>query len=226
MTTAFIRTLLLYFLLMAGLRILGKRQIGELEPGELVMTMMLSDLAAVPMQDFGLPLLSGIIPILTLLSLSMLLSYFSLRSIRFRELTCGTPTVLIKHGKLQQKSMLKNRFTVDELMEELRQQGYSSIADIKYAVLENSGHLSVLPWVRKQPVTPAQMGLEPEDDVTLPTILISDGRLIHRNLTACGRNEDWLQQELKRQKLPQNKVFLLTVDENGTVVCIRKEGTS
>lgn len=190
------------------------------------MTMMLSDLAAVPMQDFGLPLLSGIIPILTLLSLSMLLSYFSLRSIRFRELACGTPTVLIKHGKLQQKSMLRNRFTVDELIEELRQQGYSSIADVKYAVLENSGHLSVLPWVKKQPVTPDQMGLDPEDDVTLPTILISDGRLIHRNLTACGRNEVWLQQELQRQKLSRNQVFLLTVDENGTIVCIRKENDS
>ena len=223
MTTAFIRTLLLYFLLMAGLRILGKRQIGELEPGELVMTMMLSDLAAVPMQDFGLPLLSGIIPILTLLSVSMLLSYFSLRSIRFRELACGTPTVLIKHGKLQQTAMLKNRFTVDELMEELRQQGYSSITDVKYAVLENSGNLSVLPWVKKQPVTPEQMGLDPVDDVTLPTILISDGRLIRRNLTVCGRNETWLQQELGRQKLSQSQVFLLTIDENGTVVCIGKE---
>lgn len=223
MTTAFIRTLLLYFILMTGLRILGKRQIGELEPGELVMTMMLSDLAAVPMQDFGLPLLSGIIPILTLLSLSMLLSYFSLRSIRFRELSCGTPTVLIKHGKLQQNAMLKNRFTVDELIEELRQQGYSSISDIKYAVLENSGHLSILPWAKKQPVTPEQLGLDPTDDVTLPTILISDGRLIRRNLKTCGRNETWLQQELQRQKLPQNQVFLMTVDENGTVVCIGKE---
>ena len=135
MMTAFIRTLLLYFILMTGLRVLGKRQIGELEPGELVMTMMLSDLAAVPMQDFGLPLLSGIIPILTLLSLSMLLSFFSLRSIRFRQLVCGTPTVLIKQGKLQQQAMLKNRFTIDELMEELRLQGYSSITDIKSAIL-------------------------------------------------------------------------------------------
>lgn len=223
MITAFLRTLILYMLLMTGLRILGKRQIGELEPGELVMTMMLSDLAAVPMQDFALPLLSGVIPILTLLSFSMLLSYISLKSIRFRELTCGTPTLLIKHGKLQQQSMQKNRFTIDELMEELRQQGYSNIQDIKYAVLENSGNLSILPWPDKQPVTPEQLDLCPEDDVTLPTILINDGRLIRRNLVACGRNETWLQQELHRQKLTQNQVFLLTVDENGTVICIKKE---
>lgn len=223
MITALIRTLILYLLLMTGLRILGKRQIGELEPGELVLTMMLSDLAAVPMQDFGLPLLSGIIPILTLLSFSMLLSYFSLKSIRFRELACGTPTLLIKHGKLQQQAMLKNRFTADELLEELRQQGYPNISDIKYAVLENSGQLSVLPWPSKQPLTPSQLSLQPEDDATLPIILISDGRLIHRNLVACGRNAAWLEQELHRQKLKLHQVFLLTVDENGTVFCVKKE---
>ena len=223
MTTAFIRTLILYFLLMIGLRILGKRQIGELEPGELVMTMMLSDLAAVPMQDFGLPLLSGIIPILTLLSVSMLLSYVSLKNIRFRELACGTPTVLIKNGKLQQQAMLKNRFTIDELLEELRQQGYSSVSDIKYAILENSGQLSVLPWPDKQPVTPQQLNLQIKDDVTLPTVVINDGRIIHRNLIACGRNDIWLQKELHRQNLKQSEVFLLTVDENNTVVCVKKE---
>ena len=223
MMTAFIRTLLLYFILMTGLRVLGKRQIGELEPGELVMTMMLSDLAAVPMQDFGLPLLSGIIPILTLLSLSMLLSFFSLRSIRFRQLACGTPTVLIKRGKLQQQAMRENRFTIDELMEELRLQGYSNITDIKYAVLENSGQLSILPWAKKQPVTPEQMELDAADNVTLPVILISDGRLLQKNLKSCGKDELWLQKELQRQKLPQNRVFLLTVDENETVVCIGKE---
>ena len=226
MTTAFIRTLILYFLLMIGLRILGKRQIGELEPGELVMTMMLSDLAAVPMQDFGLPLLSGIIPILTLLSVSMLLSYLSLKSIRFRELACGSPTVLIRNGKLQQHAMLKNRFTIDELLEELRRQGYSNVTDIKYAILENSGQLSVLPWPDKQPVTPQQLNLQPRDDVTLPTVIISDGRILHRNLIACGRNDAWLWSELERQNLKQAEIFLLTVDENNTVVCVKKEQLS
>ena len=223
MVTAFIRTLILYIFIMTGLRLMGKRQIAELEPSELVMTMMISDLAAVPMQDFGIPLLAGVIPILTLLSLSMLLSQLSLKSLRFRALVCGTPAILIDNGQLQQDTMRKNRYTLDELLEELREQGYCRIEDVKYAVLENSGHLSILPWVKKQPVTPEQMKLDPEDDVTLPTILISDGRLIRRNLTACGRDEAWLQQELQRQKLPQNQVFLLTVDENGTVVCIRKE---
>lgn len=221
MLTAFIRTLILYFFLMVGLRVLGKRQIGELEPGELVMTMMLSDLAAVPMQDFGLPLLSGIIPILTLLSVSMLLSCFSMRSIRFRELACGRPSVLIHKGRLNQTAMKKNRFTVDELLEELRQQGYSSILDVKYAVLENSGHLSVLPWPQGQ--ASASSDSTAEKPVTLPVILISDGRLIRRNLTACGRNQSWLEQELHRRNLSTDQVFLFSVDEEDRVICIRKE---
>ena len=113
MITAFVRTIILYFLIVVGMRLMGKRQIGELEPSELVLTMMISDLAAVPMQDFGIPLLSGLLPILTLLALSLLLSQLSLRSLRLRALICGTPTVLIRGGKLQQDAMRKNRFTID-----------------------------------------------------------------------------------------------------------------
>ena len=156
MMTAFTRTVILYLFIMTGLRLMGKRQIGELEPSELVLTMMLSDLATVPMQDFGIPLLAGLIPILTLLSLSMLVSQLSLHSLRFRELLCGKPAVLIRKGRLQQAAMQKNRYTVDELLEELREQGYTSPQEVKYAVLENSGQLSILPWSRFQPLTSEQ----------------------------------------------------------------------
>ena len=133
MITAFVRTIILYFLIVVGMRLMGKRQIGELEPSELVLTMMISDLAAVPMQDFGIPLLSGLPPILTLLALSLLLSQLSLRSLRLRALICGTPTVLIRGGKLQQDAMRKNRFTIDELMEELREQGLGGRGQIRRA---------------------------------------------------------------------------------------------
>ena len=128
--TAFTRTLILYFLIMLGLRLMGKRQIAELEPSELVLTMMISDLAAVPMQDFGIPLLAGIIPILTLMALSLLLSHLSLQNLKFRELVCGTPSILIRNGKLQQESMRKNRYTLDELLEELRGQGFLKVQDV------------------------------------------------------------------------------------------------
>ena len=224
MMTAFARTVILYFLIMIGLRLMGKRQIGELEPSELVLTMMISDLATVPMQDFGIPLLAGVIPILTLLALSMLMSQLSLRNLRFRELVCGTPAVLIRDGNIQQAAMRKNRYTLDELLEELRGQGISSVEEVKYAVLENSGQLSVLPWTQRQPPSAAQLQLEIEDDVTLPTVLINDGRVMRKNLTACGLDSLWLQAQLQERQLASPKeVFLLTLDEHGQISCVKKE---
>ena len=227
MMTAFARTVILYFLIMTGLRLMGKRQIGELEPGELVLTMMISDLATVPMQDFGIPLLAGVIPILTLLALSMLLSQLSLSSIRFRALACGTPSVLIREGVLQQEAMRKNRYTLDELLEELRGQGFTGVEEVKYAVLENSGHLSVLPWARCQPPTAEQLGVAVEEDVTLPVVLVNDGRLLRRNLEAQGLDEAWLREALRKEGLSSHReAFLVTVDETGRVSCVKKEGPS
>ena len=222
MITALLRTVILYFLIMTGLRLMGKRQIGELEPSELVLTMMISDLATVPMQDFGIPLLAGVIPILTLLSLSMLLSQLSLLSLRFRELMCGTPSILIRNGKLQQDAMRKNRYTLDELLEQLRGQGYVSVDEVRWAVLENSGQLSILPWARQRPPTAEELGLTPEED-ELPFILINDGRIVRRNLAHSGRNEAWLQKELRRTGHSAGEIFLLTVDGSGKVLCIPKE---
>jgi len=213
MITAFSRTVILYFLIMVGLRLLGKRQIGELEPSELVLTMMLSDLATVPMQDFGIPLLAGIIPILTLLALSMLISQISLHNLRLRSLICGDPVVLIRNGKIQQQAMRKNRYTLDELLEEIREQGYCTVEDVKYAILENSGQLSILPWPTKS-----------EEKITLPTVLINDGRVMHKNLAACQLDEAWLIQELKKRRLSSaQEAFLLTVDEDGGVFFVKKE---
>ena len=224
MITAFARTVILYFLIMLGLRLMGKRQIGELEPSELVLTMMISDLATVPMQDFGIPLLAGVIPILTLSALSMLMSQLSLYSLRFREIICGKPAILIQQGQLQQEAMRKNRYTLDELLEELREQGFSDIRDVKYAVLENSGQLSVLPWTRQQPPTATQLGLELEDTVTLPIILVNDGRVIQKNLDACGKAAAWLQSVLQKEQLSSpREAFLLTLDEQDQVFCVKKE---
>lgn len=224
MITAFARTVILYFLIMLGLRLMGKRQIGQLEPSELVLTMMISDLATVPMQDFGIPLLAGVIPILTLLALSMLLSQISLYNLRFRALVCGRPAVLIRKGRLEQETMRKNRYTLDELLEELRAHGFSCISEVKYAVLENSGQLSILPWPSQQPLTAAQLNLDPADTVTLPVILINDGRILQRHLAACGKDEVWLRQALQKEGLssPQ-EAFLLTLDEQDQVFCVKKE---
>lgn len=226
MITAFFRTVILYLILMLGLRLLGKRQIGELEPSELVLTLIISDLAAVPMQDFGIPLVNGLFPIITLLCLSMLVSFFNLKSIRFRALVCGRPAVIIRDGQIQQQSMARNRFTVDELFEQLRSQGYSDLASVKYAILETSGQLSILPYTRCSPVTPELLGLDTPDQATLPLLVINDGHIMDRDLAATGHDRAWLNKQLKqRQILDPRQVFLMTVDESGTVTCIKKEGT-
>ncbi len=211
MITAFIRTVILYFVITIGLRLMGKRQIGELEPTELVITLLISDLASVPMQDFGIPLSDGLIPIAVLLSLSMLASYFNLKSIRFRNLICGEPAILIENGKLCQRTMAKNRFTLDELLEQLRSQGIFDLTAVKYAILETDGQLSVLPYVR-------------QSSDTLPTLIINDGRLMEKNLKHCGLDEIWLQQTLHSHKINSvSEVFFLSVDEAGNTVLIPQE---
>lgn len=227
MITAFFRTAILYLLLIVGLRLTGKRQIGELEPIELVLTMLLSDLASVPMQDFGIPLVNGIIPIITLLAASMLLSCLSLRSVRFRTLICGRPAIIIRDGTLQQAVMRHNRLTLDELLGELRSQGITDISDVKYAILETGGQLSVLPRTKEQPLTPQQLSLAVEDDVFLPTVIINDGRLLRENLQQTGHDSQWLQQQLRQNGVRRpSDIFLLSVDDRGEVVCIVKDGTA
>ena len=225
MATAFFRTVILYLVLILGLRLTGKRQIGELEPNELVLTMLLSDLAAVPMQDFGIPLLSGVLPIAVILCMSVLFSQWSLRSVRFRSLICGEPTVIIRHGEIRQEAMGRNRLTVDELMEELRCQGVSDLKTVKYAVLETSGQLSILLYPKDQPLTPQQAGVTVEDDLFLPRVIINDGRLLRQNLRTAGYEEKWLLGQLRKAGATRTEdVFLLTVDEAGSVVCVLKEG--
>ncbi len=224
MITAFLRTVLLYALLIVGLRLTGKRQIGQLEPIEFVLMMLLSDLASVPMQDFGLPLLQGVIPIATLLAISTLLSGISMCSVRFRSLVCGEPTLIIRDGILQQSAMKRSRLTLDEVLEELRVQGVSALDDVKYAVLETSGQLSVLLRADVQPATPRQMGLKVADDVFIPVILIDNGRLMGKNLQKLGLDEKWLQKQLKTHKVHRvQEVFLMTADRGGSVVLVKKE---
>ena len=173
MIIAFLRTIILYLLIIAGIRLMGKRQVGELEPSELVLDLIIADLAAVPMQDFGIPLLSGIIPILTLLSVTMVLSVLTMKSVKFRAIVCGRPSIIVENGRLNQQEMRRNRFTVDELNEELRVQGITDLSTVKYAILETNGRVSVIPYANQRPVTAEQMNLFP-DDVGLPLVIIND----------------------------------------------------
>ncbi|MCD7881212.1 MAG: DUF421 domain-containing protein [Clostridiales bacterium] len=225
MIIAFIRTVVLYLLIIAGIRVMGKKQVGELEPTELVLAMLISDLAAVPMQDFGIPLLFGVVPIITLLCLTMILSVLTVKSRRLRLLLCGRPSILVEKGKLLQRELTRNRMTPEELLEELRLQGVTDLSLVRYAILETSGRVSVLLYANQQPATARQLSLAPEEP-GLPLTVIEDGHVRRENLRRRGLNLSWLEKELSRQGVPSAKeVYLMTVDENMGVYLARKEGT-
>lgn len=224
MVIALTRTVILYVLIITGVRLMGKRQVGELEPSELVVSLLIADLAAVPMQDFGIPLLTGIIPIFALLSMTMILSVLTMKNTRFRILMCGKPSIVVRDGTLDQREMQRNRYTVDELFEELRMKGCTDLTQIKYAILETNGQLSVLPYAACQPPTTAQLEIKTQEG-GLPVILISDGRLMEENLHLSGHDMNWLDKQLRRHNCPSHAdVFLMTVDEAGKVYCsLRQE---
>lgn len=223
MFTGLVRTVILYILIIAGIRLMGKRQVGELEPSELVLSLIIADLASVPMQDFGIPLLAGVVPILALLAMTMILSVLTMRSVRFRALLCGRPSIIIREGKVDQREMARNRLTVDELLEELRGQGYTDPSGVKYAILETNGQLSVLPFAAQKPPTAQQLGLE-EEQWELPLVVVSDGRLLEHNLTQLGRDRAWLDKRLKEGGCSDPKqVFLLLADRGGKVYLTRKD---
>ena len=223
MVIAFVRTIILYIFIIAGIRLMGKRQVGELEPSELVLALIIADLAAVPMQDFGIPLLSGIIPIFTLLAITMIISVVSMKSVKFRALICGRPSIIVENGKLKQAEMRKNRFTVDELMEELRMKGITDISTVKYAILETNGQLSVLPFADQKPPAARDLSLSPQE-AGLPLVLINDGRVLEHNLKIRGYDENWLDKQLKANKVKRpDQVYLLTADELGRVYFAPRE---
>lgn len=223
MTVVLFRSIILYILIVLSMRFMGKRQIGELSPTELVVTLMLSDLASVPMQDINLPLLYGIIPIMVLVIFEVILSFISLRSRKFRKFISGNPCVIIKDGIIDQNIMEKARITIDDLLEELRLQGFSNVDEIQYAVLETSGKLSIFPKKNNAAVTCKDLNLDLEEEV-LPSIIICDGILDEKSLHFCGKDTNWLNKQYEKYKVKSIKdVFLLTVDENNKVIFIPKE---
>lgn len=223
MFTGLIRTIILYLLIIGGIRLMGKRQVGELEPSELVVSLIIADLAAVPMQDYGIPLLTGVIPILALLALTIILSVLTMKSVRFRILLCGRPSIVIRNGVVDQREMSRNRLTVDELLEELRSKGYTDPTAVKYAVLETNGLLSVLPYEAQKPPSAQQLKMKVQEP-SLPLVVVSDGRLLEHNLSILGYDRAWLEQELAlRGCAGIRDVFLLLADEKNTVYLARKE---
>jgi len=214
MTIAVIRTVILYFLLMTAMRLMGKRQLGELQPSELVVTLLLSDLAAVPMQENGLPLLNGVMPILVLISLELLLSALMLKFPAVSRLISGSPQAIIRDGQVDVAVMQRLRLTIEDLTETLRQQDIFDIRQVQYAIAETNGHISVYCYPRYQSATAGDVGAPLPDD-GMPVVVVSDGRLCDWGMRLCGMSEEKVAGILRRHRCEQEDVFLLTVTKTG-----------
>ena len=218
MLISFLRTVVLYLLLIVTVRLMGKRQIGEMEPAEFVVTMLLANLAAIPMQDSAIPLLSGLVPILVILGLELILAAVSLQSIRMRRLLCGKPVILMQNGKILERNLQRTRVNLDDL----REKGIFDLSTVKFAILETNGQLSTLLYAKEQPASARDAGIRVRE-TELPVTIISAGRILAENLHLAGRDGGWLEAELKRRSLTAEQVLLLTIDAAGTVYLVRKE---
>ncbi|AZT90157.1 DUF421 domain-containing protein [Caldicellulosiruptor changbaiensis] len=222
--TVFTRTLILYVLVVLVMRLMGKRQMGELQPFELVITIMISELAAVPMQNTGVPLLNGIVPILTLLFLQTLITFGTLKSDMMKKLVCGSPTILIAKGRVLEDALRKTRYSLNDLMEQLRIKGYFNIHDIEYAILETDGDISVIPKSQKRPVTPADLGIQTKYE-GLPISVVVDGKVKKDVLKYANLSEQEVLVELKKRGIDTpEEVFFACIDPEGNWFVQKKEG--
>ena len=224
MLLSYIRTIVLYLVLIATVRLLGKRQVGQMEPSEFVVTMLVANLAAIPMQDGGLPLLSGLVPILTVLGVELLLSALSMRSVRFRRLLCGKPVILIENGKISQAALRATRVTLDELTGHLREKDILDLRSVQYAILETNGNLSVFPYPKEKPASAKDAGIQAKAQ-HLPVTIIADGYLYRENLAIAGKNDAWVQKILREKGTILSDTWLLTVDEADHVLWMKREVT-
>lgn len=223
MAIIIIRTIIIYFSLLLTMRLLGKRQLGEMELSEFVLAALVADLAANPLQDLGMPMINGLVPIVILFCCEIIISGLALKSSRLRSALFGRPCIIITRGVIDQKELKKNRFSLDELMQELRNQSIMDISHVEYAVLETDGTLNVFPFPEYTPATAGQLKVA-SDDGGYPSVIISDGRILEDNLRLLGRDETWLKSELKRRnKGAAEDIFLMTLNEAGQVFIAGKE---
>ena len=222
MVGTYARTVVVYLFLIAVIRFLGKRQLGQMEPSVVVVTMLVADLASFPMEDPDIPLTAGIVPILAVLSMEILLSLLSVRSLKVRKLLCGKPVILMENGDFLQENMRKNRITIDELLSQLRQKDIMDPTTVRYAILETGGNLSVFPYPEYEPAAARDAGV-PVESLKAPITVVSDGRVLSDNLKKAGKNQKWLEKALQKQGVTLEQTFLLTVDEENKILFYKKQ---
>ena len=219
----FFRVIIIYVALLFAMRLMGKRQLGELELSELVITVLISDIAAHPLQDIGIPLMNGLLPIIILLCCELIISGIIVRSEKVKTLLSGKPSFLIINGLINQKEMKKNRFTCDELAEELRSQSILDISIVKYAILETDGKLNIILYPSEQTVTAGQLSIQ-TDETGYPVIIINNGQVMEKNLNFIGKDKSWLQDELSARNVYSPKeVYLMSVNDAGKIYFAKAE---
>ena len=222
MILSYIRTVLLYLVLIWVVRLMGKRQIGQMEPAEFVVTMLVANLASIPMQDGGIPLFSGVVPIVTVLGMELVLSALAMKSVPLRKLLCGKPVILIENGNILQKNLKKTRITLDELTGHLREKDILDLQAVQFAILETNGNLSVFPYPKEMPASAKEAGIEVKKQY-LPITLVSDGKLMVKNLQKARKNAAWVRRVLEERQAQIENTWLLTVDGSDRIVFFRKE---
>lgn len=224
MFTIFFKTIILYALIIVGLRLMGKRQLGELQPSEFVVTILISNIATLPIEDVDIPLLTGILPILTLVSCEVIMSTVALKSKRARKILSGSPKIVIRDGAIDQKQLRDLRFSIDDLMEQLRQNNVFDIADVAFAIVETTGKVSVYQKFGARNVTAEMLNLPSDGQESAPpVVMISDGQLIEEALHYCNLRHEWLQKTLGDQKVRLEDIFLMTCNRQANYHIIKKE---
>lgn len=223
MLVMMVRSVLLYGLVMLSLRLMGKRQVGQLQPAELVIAIMVSDVASIPMQNTGVPIFSGVVPILMLLIAELTVSFVGLKSRKLRIAFSGSPSVMIHKGVIDEREMERQRFTIDDLLEELRVLGYPDVSEVEYAILETGGQISVIPKTAAKPLTCGDLQVGKKQEV-VPYILIADGVVEKTELTRAGKTEAWLNKQLKTRHIRDaREVFLASLNAEGALFLQTKQ---
>lgn len=221
MLITFIRAIILYIVVLIVMRLMGKREIGQLQPFELAISIMIADLASIPMTELGIPISNGIIPILGLLSMHLIISFLNMKSIKFRQIICGKPSILVYRGKIDEDVLRKERFTINELEERMRGNNIYSLGDIEYAILETSGQVTIIPKPAKRNTIPEDFGIEPEYE-GIPYDLVIDGIVMEENLRKIGKDYNWLKKEVKKFKITPEEALVVTVDGKYQIFCQAK----
>lgn len=222
MLIVFFRSIVLYIIVLIVMRLMGKREIGQLQPFELAISIMIADLAAVPMAETGIPISNGIIPILGLLVMHLIISFLNLKSMKIREILCGKPAILIYRGKIDEKVLKKERFTLNELQERLRGSNIVNLGDVEYAILETNGQVTVIQKPDKRTTTPKDFNIMPEYE-GIPYDLVVDGKVMYKNLKNIGRDYNWLKKEVNKFNMEPEEALIVTFDGRNQIFCQKKE---